>query len=275
MIFTPEVISALQILKDNAENDFELHRISVLEKDLTAPPKPEVIDEKHQKFDGIIYYVDKGGHFHKDVQLHRAVWSYYNGAITIDGYDVHHADVNPANNNIENLCRLTRAEHKKIHSNQLTKTVLKTKCPQCGKYFKSKYSEQKYCSIECYNQARHIFHTQEKTCLMCSKKFFTRSENPNQKYCSRECADKAKILYNRNKICPVCKKHFTAPAFKPHQLYCSRLCSNKAHTKTKIEKICPVCGKIFLTENRRKQKHCCSKSCSQKYHWQKIKASLI
>lgn len=63
MKFTPEVITALQVLKDNAETDFERHRISVLENDLTNPPKVEVIDEKHQKFDGFIYHWVSSGHF--------------------------------------------------------------------------------------------------------------------------------------------------------------------------------------------------------------------
>lgn len=81
MKFTPEVQAALQTLKDNAESDFERHRIAVLEKDLTEPPKVEIIDDTHQKFDGVIYYKDKHGHFNKGISIHRAVWRYYNGEI--------------------------------------------------------------------------------------------------------------------------------------------------------------------------------------------------
>jgi len=55
MKFTPEVVAALKVLRDNAETDFERHRIDVLERDLTAPPAPEVIDDKHQRFNGVTY----------------------------------------------------------------------------------------------------------------------------------------------------------------------------------------------------------------------------
>lgn len=48
MKFTPEVQAALAVLRANAENDFEHHRLDVLERDLTAPPVVEVIDDKHQ-----------------------------------------------------------------------------------------------------------------------------------------------------------------------------------------------------------------------------------
>ena len=57
MKFTPEVIAALQVLKDNAENDFERHRIDILERDLTAPfvddtrrQSPKIIDLTGQRF---------------------------------------------------------------------------------------------------------------------------------------------------------------------------------------------------------------------------------
>lgn len=49
MEMTPEVITALTVLRNAAENDFERHRINVLERDLTSPPRVEVIDSAHQK----------------------------------------------------------------------------------------------------------------------------------------------------------------------------------------------------------------------------------
>lgn len=275
MKFTPEVIAALETLRKNAENDFELHRISVLEKDLTAPPVVEIIDNNHQKFNGIIYYADKQQHFHKDIQLHRAVYAYYNGEITIEGLDVHHVNVNPADNNIGNLQLLTRSEHRKTHGTHQAKNNPERACPICGKTLADKESTAKYCSRECWKKSRRTFHAKEKHCLICDTKFFTTSDNPNQKYCSRECANKAKTFHNRNKICPVCQKPFVAPSIKPYQIYCSRACSAKWHTFPKIEKICPICGKNFYDTSGKKQKNCCSKSCAVKYRWQKIKTAAL
>ena len=112
--FTPEVIAALQTLKDAAENDFERHRINVLERDLTAPPKVEVIDDNHQKFDGITYCKDKSGHYRATFHIQRAVVTYYTGE-SLCGYDIHHVDFNPDNNSADNLIKLTRAEHQKLY----------------------------------------------------------------------------------------------------------------------------------------------------------------
>lgn len=272
MKFTPEVIAAIETLRNAAENDFERHRIDVLERDFTSPPTVEVIDDTHQRFNGTLYYAGKHGHYHKDIQLHRVVSAYYNGESTIEGYDVHHIDLNPANNNIENLQLLSRGEHQKIHSGYRMKTPLERVCPICGKTFIRKEPHSKYCSRKCYVQSKYTFHSQEKICPICSKQFSTTIENPNQKYCSRDCASKAKTFHNRNKICPVCGKHFVAPSIKPYQVYCSRSCSAKGHTAPRIEKNCPVCGNIFqVNAESKKQKVCCSKSCAQKYRWEQIK----
>ena len=81
MKFTPEIVQAFEKIISAAENDFEMHRIGILLKDLTSPPTPEIIDENHQKFNDIIYKKNKYGHFADSGFLHRAVWTYYNGEI--------------------------------------------------------------------------------------------------------------------------------------------------------------------------------------------------
>ena len=63
MKFTPEVLAALATLRANVENDFERHRIDVLERDLTAPPVVEQVDENHQRVNGITFYRNKSGHY--------------------------------------------------------------------------------------------------------------------------------------------------------------------------------------------------------------------
>ena len=271
MKFTPEIVAALQTLKDAAENEFERHRIAVLEKDLTNPPTVEVIDDTHQKFNGVIYYSDKKGHFHKDIQLHRAVYSYCKGFIPEGDYDIHHIDRNKANNIPCNLQLLTRSEHQSIHNARRAKTPLEKTCPTCGKIFKRNTPIQKYCSRECYIQSKKTFNSQEKICPVCGKNFHTISENPTQTYCSRDCANKDKIVHDRNKICPTCGKSFIAPPIKPYQIYCCRACANKMRTLKKT-KICPVCGKKFIPVKSR-IKHC-SISCAAKARKVKKEASV-
>lgn len=115
MKFTSEVIAALQVLRDNAENDFERHRLDVLERDLTAPPQVEQIDDLHQKFDGVVYTKVKDGHYFANRSVHRDIWQYYHGEIP-QKCAVHHIDFDKANNQIENLQCLTPTEHRKAHA---------------------------------------------------------------------------------------------------------------------------------------------------------------
>jgi len=165
MKFTPEVIAALQVLREHAENDFERHRINVLERDLTAPPVVKQIDCTRRKFDGYIYNEQKSGHYRSTIPLHRAVWAYYNGEIPPD-YDIHHIDENPANNDIANLQCLTKSEHMRIHG---TKAEVQKTCPVCGKVFllNRKFPKKICCSPACGHKfagLRRDKGTVEKTC---------------------------------------------------------------------------------------------------------------
>ena len=82
MKFTPEVVAALEVLRAAAENDFERHRLDVLEKDLREPPKVETLDDKHQRFNGKQYSAaNPDKHLNTSVLLHRAVWEYFYGEI--------------------------------------------------------------------------------------------------------------------------------------------------------------------------------------------------
>lgn len=60
-------------------------------------------------------------------------------------------------------------------------------CEQCGKIFEvhRRGNSQKYCSVECHNEAMRI-DKEIGTCPICNKKFSYYVNNP-QIYCSREC----------------------------------------------------------------------------------------
>ena len=198
MKFTPEVIAALQVLKDNAENDFERHRISVLEQDLTEPPKVEQFDETHQKFADIKFVLSNSGHYAKSCYaIHQAVWIYHFGEIP-EGYEIHHCDGDKSNNDIYNLQLLTKAEHRKIH---FSKPKLRKKfekifeCNYCHKKFVAIDSgNNRFCSSECRSA---FFYRQEKnqverTCVHCGKLFTTNKYN-STKCCSSSCARKLAV----------------------------------------------------------------------------------
>jgi hypothetical protein len=231
MKFTSEVIAALATLREHAENDFELHFLDVLEQDLTAPPTVEIVDDEHQKFNGVVYTKNKFGHFYKNHDsIHRAVWTYYHGDIPVGNYEVHHIDHNKANNHIENLRLLTANEHHQLHN---------PRQPDI-----------------------------EKICPVCKKIFIVRPARKKQICCSTTCSNayKAKLI---EKICPVCGKTFIVKRCNPNQTYCSRTCSYTHRTKPIAEKICPICGKKFIPSTPHSQAITCSMSCKAKLIHQK------
>ena len=103
-------------------------------------------------------------------------------------------------------------------------------CARCGKLFKPKDRESKYCSRECY--ATGV----ERVCRQCGKPFrAARSDVARGAglYCSRECRHKAKSV---DLICRVCGREFNVPKSRlaregfPEPC-CSRRCSNRARSQ--------------------------------------------
>lgn len=223
MKFTPEVIAALATLYAAAENDFEHHRIKVLERDLTAPPQVEIIDETHQKFNGVTYKKNSQGHFANFFPIHRAVWIYCNGEIPEGDYEIHHVDKDKANNDIFNLQCLTRVEHHRIHMK--TAPAREHICKNCGKVFTSTSTKGHVscCSKDCLHALSYKQRHEIRTCALCGKKFSVYKYS-HTKCCSASCA--AKLLRslpsNNMKTCPVCAKEFEAKV--SNQIYCSNYC---------------------------------------------------
>ena len=185
------VKTALQVLKDNAENDFEKLAVARLETALFNPPRVEIIDDTHQKFNGVVYNEKPSDtHYRSFISLHRAVYSYYHGEIA-EGYSIHHIDLNPTNNNIENLIALTDEEHHTLHC-QLNEAEYI--CDYCGKKIvKSCFNtnvKHHFCNRTCKalwrNENVNII---EQTCVICGKKFTTRKRGENTAItCSKSCS---------------------------------------------------------------------------------------
>ncbi len=69
-----------------------------------------VISSTIQEFNGVRYYLC-GRYFQKQgKRLHRMVWTYNHGRIPA-GYDIHHRDGDPKNNDPENLECIPEREH--------------------------------------------------------------------------------------------------------------------------------------------------------------------
>lgn len=125
-----------------------------------------VIDETHQKFNGIIYKkvvhsktqtaVYKCVRQGKRYLLHKEVWEFHNGPAP-DGYSIHHdhrrldGTFDSDENNIEWLFLLTKSEHAYYHT--FAGPYVKKICqnPRCGKAFWTLMhgKRKKFCCADC------------------------------------------------------------------------------------------------------------------------------
>lgn len=233
MKFTPEVIAALAVLHEHAENDFERHRLDVLERDLTNPPTVEIVDDTHQKFEGIIFRKNKDGHYFCGFAIHRAVWSYYHGQIS-EGYEIHHLNHNKGDNTISNLQLLTNFAHQRIHH---LKPPIEKICPICGKKFTLKRRD--YDTVCCSYACGMIWRDRnkkpvEKICPVCGKNFVVPHWS-KKIFCSNVCSGIAKRGSHRVPIveitCAHCGKNFSAPFYYRSKKYCSANCYHDARRK--------------------------------------------
>lgn len=229
-------------------------------------PQVEIIDDKHQKFNGITYGTSNSprmtGLYFKLLSLHRMVWICYNGEIP-EGHDIHHKDFDKENNVISNLELVHKDEHKKIHLAHKTKKVPEKKqkfiCKVCGKEYESvNRSNNTYCSVKCKKTAERVRATKIKICKVCGKEFSTRDD---AEICSKKCLGK---FLNRQEIktCPVCGKTFSDVVSK-HRKHCSPECAAAALRKREI-RTGIHCGKEFSTLTSRTQKFC-SRECFYKH----------
>lgn len=191
MQMTNEVRAALRVLRDAAENDFERHRIDVLERDLMSPPVAEQVDEKHQSFNGVTFLKQKQGHYYCSHGIHVAVWLYYHGELPSKDCVVHHIDENPANNAIDNLQLMTRAEHGRRHppvnTAPETRKMIQHTCSVCGKTYENIDPRSKFCSRSCMYKAHRARMMVPHTCVVCGREFIA-DKRFHIQCCSPHCA---------------------------------------------------------------------------------------
>lgn len=220
----PERVAVLIAeLRTLAENDFERHRIDVLERDLHEPPTVEIVDDKTQKFGNVSYRVTQDKHYRGNRYIHQSVWEYFYGEVPA-GCVVHHIDENPSNNNPENLQCLSNRAHNDLHNATRQKTKLM--CEVCGREYEGfATGRNKFCSPQCANSVRNKRMEKEKVCAVCGQKF--KSRRPGVKFCSPTCANIARATPPTTKTCPVCGQEFIASKKHSQQIYCSTSCAKK------------------------------------------------
>ena len=237
MQMTENVRAALETLKTAAENDFEQLAIERLETALTNPPRVEIVDETHQRFNGLTYYKDKKrGYYYTAVGIHQAVWRYYCGDIPFD-FNIHHVNEHKDDNDIENLQMKSRADHAREHGRNAPKKIFT--CVVCGKQFEAtNKGTNQTCSDACRTtKNRQPFKDVKETrrCAICGQEFLT-SKYREAKTCSPHCGA---LLARQSRREGITHQNYDEPT---------------------EERKCIVCGKNFTARKRSKTK-LCSQAC--------------
>lgn len=238
MKMTPEVLAALETLRNATDNNFEQLAIDRLETALTNPPQVEIVDETHQKFNGLTFYKDKRrGYYYENSGIHQAVWRYYRGDIPFD-YNIHHVNGDKDDNNIGNLQMHSRSDHAREHGAHLEKKIFT--CVVCGKPFEATGRVNPLtCSPNCRARKNHkpfkdIKETRQ--CVICGKEFIT-SKFRKAETCSPHCTA---LLARQSRRSGRCKQN---------------------NTEIWEARQCVVCGNTFAVRARTETK-CCSQVCA-------------
>jgi hypothetical protein len=118
-------------------------------------------------------------------------------------------------------------------------------CVICGRTFKTRASNAKYCSDDCRRKAKNLKKMErrrertpyQKTCAFCGESFETIVNH--QKYCSIDCKRKAANI--RKRMGPVRSIVETKNVFD--------LCSICGTENIEVEE-CPVCGFLVCSDCR-------------------------
>ena len=233
--------------------------------------------EKTIIYDGKRFTLCEGKKYHYNSSvrrhLHQYIWEEANGAIP-EGWEVHHKDLNPYNNDLSNLEAMPAEEHRAIHR-ELNKNN-----PERMAFWRDNLNEKarpKACEWhgseagiawhkEHYERMKDKLHqTITIKCDCCGEEAVV-PKNKRNRFCSNRCKSKWRRdngLDNITKTCLVCNKEYVTNKYSKTKA-CSRSCASKLRGKdVSVIKVCLVCGNEFTT-SKYNETRTCSRSCSGK-----------
>jgi len=178
------------------------------------------------------YYLNSTHH----IRMHRFVWLCEKGEIP-EGYDIHHIDHDPGNNDISNLELVTKSQHRKLH-------------------YEEKTDEEKQAIIDNFNNNARPKAIE-----------WHKSEEGREWHKQHLQKMIAKGEWNKKEeyVCEVCGKHYTRIKRNHTHCFCSGACEQKyrrQHHLNDIGLTCEICGKKFIADKYRKPiPTCCSAHC--------------
>jgi len=168
----------------------------------------------------------------KAKSLHVAIWEYHNKREVPKGYQIHHKDFNPLNNDISNLECLTIAEHRALHLDKNSESFKRfVKAGQeKSKDWHSSPEGKKWHS----EHGKKVFEGLEPikfNCKECGKEFY--SKRSFTEFCSDKCGERWRGKNRRIEYvgkCTICGTEFKGTKYKAsakERTTCSKTCANK------------------------------------------------
>lgn len=214
--------------------------------------KEEVRTIRYIDYDGLRFYEDGKGYwigryFDEDgksirIRLHIYVWEKHNGRVP-EGYDVHHIDHDPSNNEIDNLVAMPRSEHHKLHIGErdvedlrfVIDTYVRPKASQWHRSEKGKtWHKEQY-------EKTLAPKWDEQVSMICQYCGGTYAVSPLMQHKSRFCSNKCRTAWryregvdNTERVCSTCGKTFIVNKYSRTK-NCSRECALRQMVQTKTE----------------------------------------
>lgn len=196
---------------------------------------PESKHESHRR-----YYSPNGTHRAKGIgAYHQELWKSHYGPIP-EGYEIHHRDGNPLNNDISNLECVTPKAHRQLHveagtfNSAAVKANLSRIRPLASAWHRSEAGREWHRKHAAVSIA--IIPKVELCCSECGVKFISRpvaSARPDgARFCSQACTARTRRREKRQavaKTCQQCGKEFLG---FPRVKTCSRECGAQMRWRT-------------------------------------------
>lgn len=189
--------------------------------------------------DGIRFTLSKGKNYHYNSKirkhLHQYIWETENGK-TPEGYEIHHIDLNPLNNDLSNLQIMTIKDHKALHS------------------------------VVSWNEERRQWARENLRKNALPKAIEWQSSEKGREWHKKHYQNiKDKFHQRIDIICEHCGKEKNVGATKENR-FCSNACKSAWRRKAGVDnivRVCVCCGGNFEV-NKYSKTESCSKSCMMK-----------
>lgn len=171
---------------------------------------------------------------HHTQYLHRYVWEKHNGPIP-KGYQIHHKDGDPLNNDISNLECLSVAEHRSQHPctdelRERRRQDIEKIQDKCREWHRSEEGHKWHVA----HVGDYLWQKKEFECEWCHKMFESQDMGRNR-FCSNACkssARRASGVDDEDRVCAVCGAAFRINKYSK-TICCSKKCAARLRADRK------------------------------------------